>query len=57
MDATKQVSWDVFFASVVSITLHPGYTKEGMVKPTIEDCAKMADAMMLEREKRVKEGA
>lgn len=44
--------WDLYFASLVSFTAHPGYLREGTHKPTIEECAAMADAMVDERNKR-----
>ncbi len=42
--------WDIYFASLVAMTLHPGAGTRGHHKLTIEDCAKIADEMMEERE-------
>ena len=47
--------WDVYFAGLVSMTIHPGFNREGTEKPTLEECADMADKMMLERDKRDEE--
>ena len=44
--------WDLYFAGLVAMTLHPGFNREGTVKPTIEDCAETADQMITERNKR-----
>lgn len=44
--------WDVYFATLVGMILHPGYQREGTQKLTIEDCAKLADQMYALREKK-----
>lgn len=33
---------DIYFASLVAMTLHPGYLKEGAVKPSLDDCLKIS---------------
>ena len=43
--------FDMYFASLVSITLHPGYNRENATQPTLEDCAEMASEMIEVREK------
>jgi len=37
--------WEIYFASLVAMTLHPGYTREGTKKPSLTDCARIADEM------------
>jgi hypothetical protein len=43
--------WDVYFTGLVSMTVHPGFNKPDTPSLSIADCAKIADAMLLEREK------
>ena len=38
--------WDIYFATIVGMQLHPGYTREGTEPLTIEQCAQLADKMM-----------
>ena len=38
--------FDLYFASLVGITLHPGYNRDNATPLTLEDCAKMADEML-----------
>jgi len=45
--------WDDFFGTLVGWAEHPGYYRENATKPTLEDCADMADAMMAVRAKRI----
>ena len=42
--------FDIYFSSLVAFTLHPGYEREGTERPTIKQCAELAQQMLEERE-------
>jgi len=52
----RALAWDCYFAGVVSISRHPGAGKDiGFGQDherTIEECAEIADQMLIERDKR-----
>ncbi len=47
----EKMAWDIYYAAIVSMTLHPGYTREGTAKPSLENCAELADQMLKYRPK------
>ena len=46
------VAWDMYFSSIVSMSLHPGTSRENAVKRSLKQCAEIADEMFQERSER-----
>jgi len=52
MNPEDQITWDMFFAGIVSMQYHPRATLNGAKVRTIKECAEIADEMLIERNKR-----
>ncbi len=56
MTEREQMAWDIYFASVASMNLHPGTTRDKANPRSMAELAQIADDMMVERRKRAKDG-
>lgn len=45
--------WDLYFASIAAMSLHPGYNRENVRPLTLNECADITDEMVRIREERI----
>lgn len=46
------IVWDMYFAAICSMAVHPGYNRPDTEPLNIQQCGVIADAMLAERNKR-----
>ncbi len=49
--------FDIYFATLVGMAIHPGYSRDNVTQPSLEDCAKTAMDMIKVRDKYLPEEA
>lgn len=52
----RRMAWDSYFTGLMSMSLHPGTTRDAAVPRTPEECALIADEMLKQRDARVHRG-
>jgi hypothetical protein len=50
VDQERRIAFDIYFASVVGMNLHPGTTRDKAERRSIEECRAMAEDMLAQRD-------
>lgn len=48
----RMAAWDMYASGILSMSLHPGTTRDKQTKMTIEEVANLADELLGERDRR-----
>jgi hypothetical protein len=48
----RMIAWDMYYSGIMSMSLHPGTTRDKAIVRTPEEAALIADAMLKERDNR-----
>jgi hypothetical protein len=51
-ETARSLAWDCYFAGVMSISLHPGTSRDRAIPRSAEECAAIADEMLVLRDRR-----
>ena len=52
MTEEDKAAWDMYFSALVGWSMHPGYYRDNAEKPSLEECAHIADKMVIIRRTR-----
>jgi hypothetical protein len=55
MSLDRRIAWDMYFGAVFGMSLHPGTTRDAAKPKSIEECARIADEMLRQRDQRFPE--
>ena len=47
----EQQAWDIYFASLAGWQFHPGYHRDNATRPTLDELARTATHMIMQRRK------
>ena len=49
-DRERRIAFDIYFASVMGMNLHPGTTRDKAERRSVEECRRLAEQMLAQRD-------